>query len=102
MENYIKESKGGFAIDRIPTHFFAANEIDLLLKLLTYTLFERFKYHCCMAIHQSFTIQRFLRTCFNCRCPACPSNDIEAECALPKPVVGMATHETTIEGFHDP
>ncbi|WP_185602159.1 IS1380 family transposase, partial [Paenibacillus sp. 598K] len=41
MENYIKEGKRGFAIHRIPTQSFAANEIDLLLKLLAYNLFER-------------------------------------------------------------
>lgn len=66
MENYIKEGKSGFAIHRIPTQSFAANEIDLLLKLLAYNLFERFKDHCCDPIHHSYTIGRFRRTFFHC------------------------------------
>ena len=66
MENYIKEGKNGFAIHRIPTQSFAANEIDLLLKLLAYNLFERFKHHCCEPIHRSYTIQQFRRTFFVC------------------------------------
>jgi hypothetical protein len=66
MENYIKEGKSGFSIHRIPTQSFAANEIDLLLKLLAYNLFERFKHQCCEPIHQSYTIQRFRREFFRC------------------------------------
>lgn len=66
MENYIKEGKSGFAIHRIPTQSFAANEIDLLLKLLAYNLFERFKQHCCDPIRQSYTVQRFRREIFHC------------------------------------
>lgn len=66
MENYIKEGKNGFAIHRIPTQSFAANEIDLLLKLLVYNLFERFKLQCCNPIHRSFTIQRFRREFIRC------------------------------------
>jgi hypothetical protein len=66
MENYIKEGKNGFAIHRIPTQSFAANEIDLLLKLMAYNLFERFKLQCCDPIHRSFTIQRFRREFFHC------------------------------------
>lgn len=66
MENYIKEGKSGFSIHRIPTQSFAANEIDLLLKLLAYNLFERFKHQCCEPIHQSYTIQRFRREFFQC------------------------------------
>ena len=38
MENYIKEAKRGFSIDRIATGDFEANEIDLLVKLLAYNL----------------------------------------------------------------
>jgi len=41
MENYIKEAKNGFSIDRIATGDFKANELDLLIKLLAYNLFER-------------------------------------------------------------
>jgi len=37
MENYIKEAKRGFSIDRIATGDFAANEMDLLVKLLATT-----------------------------------------------------------------
>jgi hypothetical protein len=59
MENYIKEAKHGFAIDRISTGDFAANEIDLTLKLLAYILFERFKKECCEPVHQSYTVRRF-------------------------------------------
>lgn len=66
MENYIKEGKNGFAIHRIPTQSFAANEIDLLLKLIAYNLFERFKLQCCDSIHRSFTIHRFRREFFHC------------------------------------
>lgn len=66
MENYIKEGKNGFAIHRIPTQSFAANEIDLLLKLMAYNLFERFKLQCCDPIHRSFTIQRFRREFIHC------------------------------------
>jgi len=64
MENDINEGKRGFAIHRIPTQSFAANEIDLLLKLLAYNLFERFKHQCCEPIHQSYTVQRFRREFF--------------------------------------
>lgn len=66
MENYIKEGKRGFAMDRMPTQSFAANEIDLLLKLLAYNLFERFKHQCCEPIHQSYAVRRFRRTFFDC------------------------------------
>lgn len=66
MENYIKEGKNGFSIHRIPTKSFAANEMDLLLKLLAYNLFERFKLQCCDPIHRSFTIQRFRREFIHC------------------------------------
>ncbi|WP_141505670.1 IS1380 family transposase [Paenibacillus luteus] len=66
MENYIKEGKNGFSIHRIPTQSLAANEIDLLLKLLAYNLFDRFKHHCCNPIRQSYTIQRFRREVFRC------------------------------------
>ncbi|WP_442952515.1 hypothetical protein [Paenibacillus sp. Leaf72] len=50
----------------MPTQSFAANEIDLLLKLLAYNLFERLKHHCCDPIHQSYAIQRFRRELFRC------------------------------------
>ena len=59
MENYIKEAKYGFVIDRISTSDFAANEIDLTLKLFAYNLFERFKKECCEPVHQGYTIRRF-------------------------------------------
>ncbi|OBZ15772.1 hypothetical protein A7975_30455 [Bacillus sp. FJAT-26390] len=66
MENYIKDGKNGFAIHRIPTLSFAANEIDLLLKLLAYNLFERFKLQCWNPIHRSFTIHQFRREFIHC------------------------------------
>ncbi|EHQ60905.1 transposase IS4 family protein [Paenibacillus dendritiformis C454] len=59
MENYIKEVKCRFSIDRIATSDFKGNEIDLLIKLLTYNLYGRFKRDCCEPIHQGYTIARF-------------------------------------------
>lgn len=59
MENYIKEAKSGFSMDRIATSDFRANELDLLIKLLAYNLFERFKRDCCEPIHRGYTIARF-------------------------------------------
>ncbi|MFY0546439.1 IS1380 family transposase [Brevibacillus sp. H7] len=61
MENYIKEAKHGFSMEAISTSSFVANEIDLLLKLLAYNLFERFKAGFCDPVHRGFTIQRFRR-----------------------------------------
>jgi hypothetical protein len=66
MENYIKEAKRGFSIDRIATGDFEANEIDLLVKLLAYNLYERFKRDCCDPIHQGYTIARFRLEFFHC------------------------------------
>ncbi|MFD0960979.1 transposase [Paenibacillus chungangensis] len=73
MENYIKEGKNGFVIHRIATQSFAANEMDLLLKLLAYNLFERFKLQCCDPIQRSFTIQRFHREFIQCAGVLVPS-----------------------------
>ncbi|MEI0736547.1 IS1380 family transposase [Paenibacillus sp. JTLBN-2024] len=66
MENYIKEAKRGFSIDRIATGDFTANEIDLLIKLLAYNLYERFKRDCCEPVHQGYTIARFRLEFFHC------------------------------------
>ncbi len=66
MENYIKEVKNGFSIDRIATGDFKANELDLLIKLLAYNLFERFKSDCCEPVHQGYTIARFRLEFFHC------------------------------------
>jgi hypothetical protein len=66
MENYIKEAKRGFSIDRISTGDFEANEIDLLVKLLAYNLYERFKRDCCEPVHQRYTIARFRLEFFHC------------------------------------
>ncbi|GFR37038.1 hypothetical protein PRECH8_03340 [Insulibacter thermoxylanivorax] len=66
MENYIKEAKHGFSINRIATSDFEANEIDLLVKLLAYNLFERFKRDCCEPVHQGYTIARFRLEFFHC------------------------------------
>lgn len=66
MENYIKESKRGFSIDRIATGNFHVNEIDMHLKLLAYNLYERFKKDCCEPIHQGYTIARFRLEFFQC------------------------------------
>ncbi|WP_171973783.1 transposase [Siminovitchia thermophila] len=59
MENYIKEAKHGFSTNRIPTYSFKASELDLLLKLFTYNLFELFKMYHCSAPIKSCTNQRF-------------------------------------------
>jgi hypothetical protein len=66
MENYIKETKRGFSIDRIATGNFEANELDLLVKLLAYNLYERFKRDCCELIHRGYTIARFRLEFFHC------------------------------------
>ncbi|MEB3104111.1 IS1380 family transposase, partial [Ferviditalea candida] len=66
MENYIKEAKRGFSIDRIATGDFKANELDMLIKLLAYNLFERFKCDCCESVHQGYTIARFRLEFFHC------------------------------------
>lgn len=66
MENYIKEAKRGFSIDRIATGNFIANEIDLLIKLMAYNLYERFKHDFCEPIHQGYTIARFRLEFFHC------------------------------------
>ncbi|MUG73060.1 IS1380 family transposase [Paenibacillus sp. JMULE4] len=66
MENYIKEAKNGFSIDRIATSDFKANELDLLIKLFAYNLFERFKRDCCEPVHQGYTIARFRLEFFHC------------------------------------
>ncbi|SHE13332.1 Uncharacterised protein [Chlamydia abortus] len=54
--------KGGFP----STSDFEANEIDLMIKLLAYNLFERFKRDCCEPVHQGYTIARFRLEFFQC------------------------------------
>jgi hypothetical protein len=66
MENHIKEVKYGFAIDRIVTDDFTANEIDMHTKLLAYNHYERFKKDCCEPIQQGYTIARFRLEFFQC------------------------------------
>jgi len=61
MENYIKEAKHGFSINRIPTNSFKANELDLLIKLFAYNLFELFKENHCPKPIKRYTIERFRR-----------------------------------------
>ena len=50
----------------VNTSDFEANEIDLLIKLLAYNLFERFKRDCCEPVHQGYTIARFRLEFFHC------------------------------------
>lgn len=38
MENYIKEAKNGFNLDRMSSHSFATNEVRMMLSLLAYNL----------------------------------------------------------------
>lgn len=59
MENYIKEAKGRLFHPSNPDASFEANEIDLLLKLMAYTLYERFKLDCCEPIQYGYSISRF-------------------------------------------
>ncbi|MBW4081376.1 transposase, partial [Paenibacillus sp. S150] len=66
MENYIKEAKRGFSIDKIATSSFDANELDLLIKLLAYNVYERFKHDCCEPVHAGYTIARFRLGFFQC------------------------------------
>nr|WP_245719650.1 transposase [Paenibacillus tianmuensis] len=51
---------------RIATSDFEANELDLLIKLLAYNLFERFKRDCCESVHQRYSIARFRLEFFHC------------------------------------
>lgn len=44
---------------KFATGSFEANEIDLLVKLLAYNLYERFKQDCCEPVHRGYTIARF-------------------------------------------
>nr|WP_256442733.1 transposase [Cohnella sp. LGH] len=53
-------------MDQIATYDFEANEIDLLIKLLAYNLFERLKRECCEPIHRSYTIARFRLEFLHC------------------------------------
>ncbi|GGG20940.1 hypothetical protein GCM10010913_48990 [Paenibacillus aceti] len=48
------------------TGSFEANEIDLLVKLLAYNLYERFKRECCEPVHRGYTIARFRLEFFHC------------------------------------
>lgn len=38
MENYIKEAKNGFGLDRMNSHSFQVNEARMMLPLLAYNL----------------------------------------------------------------
>jgi hypothetical protein len=38
MENYIKEAKNGFRLDRMNSHSFQVNEVKMMLSLLSYNL----------------------------------------------------------------
>lgn len=67
VENHIKEAKQGFSIHRIPTGSFKVNELDLLLKVIAYNVFERFKADCCEPVDRRHTITRFRQEFFS-RC----------------------------------
>jgi len=64
VENHIKEAKQGFSIHRIPTGSFKVNELDLLLKVMAYNVFERFKADCCEPVDRRHTITRFRQEFF--------------------------------------
>lgn len=51
----------GFSINPIPTSSFKANELDVLIKLFAYNLFELFKKDHCPTPMKSYTIQRIRR-----------------------------------------
>jgi hypothetical protein len=38
MENYIKEAKNGFWLDKMNSHSFQVNEVKMMLSLLAYNL----------------------------------------------------------------
>ena len=38
MENYIKEAKNGFYLDKMNSHSFQVNEVKMMLSLLAYNL----------------------------------------------------------------
>ena len=38
MENYIKEAKNGFYLDKMSSHAFQVNEVKMMLSLLAYNL----------------------------------------------------------------
>ncbi|MDR7076071.1 hypothetical protein J2Y03_001074 [Neobacillus niacini] len=38
MENYIKEAKNGFGLDKMNSHSFQVNEVKMILSLLAYNL----------------------------------------------------------------
>lgn len=64
MENYIKESKNGFASGQVTGDHFYANFADLWLKMMAYNIHILFCKEICVSAHSAYTIARFRRTFF--------------------------------------
>lgn len=62
MENYIKESKNGFASNHISGDDFYANFTDLWLKMMAYNIHILFCKEICDSPHSAYTIARFRET----------------------------------------
>ena len=62
MENYIKESKNGFASDQVSGDDFYANFADLWLKMIAYNIHILFCKEVCPPAYSFYTIERFRRT----------------------------------------
>lgn len=57
MENYIKEAKNGFYLDRMSSHSFATNEVRMMLSLLAYNLTNWLRTLCFPDGHKNMQIQ---------------------------------------------
>lgn len=57
MENYIKEAKNGFRLDKMDSHSFQVNEVKMMLSLLAYNLTNWFRTLCFPSGKQSMQIQ---------------------------------------------
>lgn len=57
MENYIKEAKNGFRLDKMDSHSFQTNEIKMILSLLTYNLTNWLRTLCFPEGQESMQIQ---------------------------------------------
>lgn len=57
MENYIKEAKNGFYMDRMSSHSFVANEVRMMLSLLAYNLINWLRTLCFPDGHRNMQIQ---------------------------------------------
>lgn len=56
MENYIKESKNGFRMDKMDSHSFQVNEAKMMISLLAYNLTNRLRTLCFPEVQKSMQI----------------------------------------------